>query len=70
MRLYGSGSGARAQGGGSRWRGPCTDRVRLVTGPDDPPSVLAGARPAVAREAGVREALDALLRTYLDADDH
>ncbi|MGW1541471.1 hypothetical protein ACWCPM_14760 [Streptomyces sp. NPDC002309] len=44
--------------------------MRLVTGPDDPPSVLAGARPAVAREAGVREALDALLRTYLDADDH
>ncbi|MFJ4468319.1 LysR family transcriptional regulator [Streptomyces sp. NPDC089424] len=45
-------------------------RVGLVTGPDDPPSVLAGALLAVAREAGVREALDALLRTYLDADDH
>ncbi|MEU2679414.1 LysR substrate-binding domain-containing protein [Streptomyces sp. NPDC007107] len=45
-------------------------RVGLVTGPDEPPSVLAGALLAVAREAGVREALDALLRTYLDADDH
>ncbi|MBT1094594.1 LysR family transcriptional regulator [Streptomyces sp. Tu102] len=48
-------------------RGP---RVGLVTGPDEPPSVLAGALLAVAREAGVREALDALLRTYLDAHDH
>ncbi|MGP3755696.1 LysR family transcriptional regulator [Streptomyces sp. IBSNAI001] len=45
-------------------------RVGLVTGPDEPPSVLAGALLAVAREAGVREALDALLRTYLDGDDH
>ena len=45
-------------------------RVGLVTGPDEPPSVLAGALLAVAREAGVREALDALLRTYLDAHDH
>ncbi|WP_210585220.1 LysR family transcriptional regulator [Streptomyces sp. GESEQ-35] len=45
-------------------------RVGLVTGPDDPPSVLAGALLAVAREAGVREALDALLRTYLDGGDH
>ncbi|WP_330352336.1 LysR family transcriptional regulator [Streptomyces chartreusis] len=44
-------------------------RVGLVTGPDEPPSVLAGALLAVAREAGVREALDALLRTYLDAHD-
>ncbi|NEA97699.1 LysR family transcriptional regulator [Streptomyces sp. SID13726] len=44
-------------------RGP---RVGLVTGPDDPPSVLAGALLKVAREAGVREALDELLRTYLD----
>ncbi|NEB77222.1 LysR family transcriptional regulator [Streptomyces sp. SID14478] len=40
-------------------------RVGLVTGPDDPPSVLAGALLAVAREAGVQDALDALLRTYL-----
>jgi len=40
-------------------------RVGLVTGPDDPPSVLAGALLAVAREARVREALDELLRTYL-----
>ncbi|MEJ8672484.1 LysR family transcriptional regulator [Streptomyces sp. MS1.AVA.1] len=45
-------------------------RVGLVTGPDDPPSVLAAALLAVAREAGVREALDALLRTYLDRHDH
>lgn len=44
-------------------------RVGLVTGPDDPPSVLAGALLTLAREAGVREALDDLLRTYLDADD-
>jgi DNA-binding transcriptional LysR family regulator len=41
-------------------------RVGLVTGPDDPPSVLARALLAVAREAGVRDALDALLETYLD----
>lgn len=40
-------------------------RVGLVVGPDEPPSVLAGALLAVAREAGVRGALDALLRTYL-----
>jgi DNA-binding transcriptional LysR family regulator len=45
-------------------------RVGLVTGPDDPPSVLAGALLTVAREAGVREALDELLRTYLDGHDH
>lgn len=45
-------------------------RVGLVTGPDGPPSVLAAALLAVAREAGVREALDALLRTYLDRHDH
>ncbi|MEU9056018.1 LysR family transcriptional regulator [Streptomyces sp. NPDC048384] len=45
-------------------------RVGLATGPDDPPSVLAAALLAVAREAGVREALDALLRTYLDRHDH
>ncbi|GHH10266.1 LysR family transcriptional regulator [Streptomyces lanatus] len=45
-------------------------RVGLVTGPDDPPSVLAGALLAVAREAGVREALDELLRTYLDGHEH
>lgn len=44
-------------------------RVGLVTGPEDPPSVLAEALFAVAREAGVREALDALLQTCLDADD-
>lgn len=44
-------------------------RVGLVTGPDDPTSVLARALLAVAREAGVREALDALLRTYLDAHE-
>ncbi|MFH8462948.1 LysR substrate-binding domain-containing protein [Streptomyces sp. NPDC017991] len=41
-------------------------RVGLVTGPDDPPSVLAGALLTEARRAGVREALDVLLRTYLD----
>jgi hypothetical protein len=40
-------------------------RVGLVVGPGEPPSVLAGALLAVAREAGVRGALDALLRTYL-----
>ncbi|MEV6130942.1 LysR family transcriptional regulator [Streptomyces violaceusniger] len=40
-------------------------RVGLVTGPDDPPSVLAGALLTVAGEADVRQALDALLRTYL-----
>ncbi|MGW6010051.1 LysR family transcriptional regulator [Streptomyces sp. NPDC055210] len=42
-------------------------RVGLVTGPDDPPSVLAGALLTEARRAGVREALDVLLRTYLDS---
>ncbi|MEU9365189.1 hypothetical protein AB0D78_03305 [Streptomyces avermitilis] len=41
-------------------------RVGLVTGPDDPPSVLAGALLTVAREADVRQALDELLHTYLD----
>ncbi|MGW6904391.1 LysR family transcriptional regulator [Streptomyces sp. NPDC054940] len=41
-------------------------RVGLVTGPDDPPSVLAGALLTVARQADVRQALDELLRTYLD----
>lgn len=40
-------------------------RVGLLTGPDDPPSVLAGALLAVAREAGVQESLDTLLHTYL-----
>ncbi|MFD4227970.1 LysR substrate-binding domain-containing protein [Streptomyces sp. NPDC058545] len=40
-------------------------RVGLVTGPDDPPSVLAAALLAVARAADVRQALDQLLRTYL-----
>ncbi|MFG2949694.1 LysR family transcriptional regulator [Streptomyces adustus] len=45
-------------------------RVGLVTGPDDPPSVLAGALLAVAREADVRQALDALLRTYLDGNEY
>ncbi|MFF5009899.1 LysR substrate-binding domain-containing protein [Streptomyces phaeochromogenes] len=44
-------------------------RVGLVTGPDDPPSVLAAALVAVAREAGVREALDERLRTYLETAD-
>ncbi|MGW2548791.1 LysR family transcriptional regulator [Streptomyces sp. NPDC001635] len=44
-------------------RGP---RVGLVTGPDNPPSVLAGALLRVARQAGVREALDELLKTHLD----
>ncbi|MGW1069818.1 LysR family transcriptional regulator [Streptomyces aureus] len=43
-------------------------RVGLVVGPDEPPSVLAGALLAVARQAGVRDALDGLLRTYLDDD--
>ncbi|WP_328624166.1 LysR family transcriptional regulator [Streptomyces sp. NBC_00353] len=41
-------------------------RVGLVTGPDDPPSVLAAALLTVARAADVRQALDELLRTYLD----
>ncbi|MGW2048365.1 LysR family transcriptional regulator [Streptomyces sp. NPDC001858] len=41
-------------------------RVGLVTGPGDPPSVLAGALLAVARAADVRKSLDELLRTYLD----
>jgi DNA-binding transcriptional LysR family regulator len=41
-------------------------RVGLVTGPGDPPSVLARALLTVAREADVRQALDELLRTYLD----
>ncbi|MGC5008227.1 LysR family transcriptional regulator [Streptomyces sp. DT203] len=41
-------------------------RVGLVTGPDDPPSVLAAALITVARAADVRQALDELLRTYLD----
>jgi DNA-binding transcriptional LysR family regulator len=45
-------------------------RVGLVTGPDDPPSVLAEALLAEARRAGVREALDVLLRTYLDGHGH
>ncbi|NNN30219.1 LysR family transcriptional regulator [Streptomyces sp. S3(2020)] len=45
-------------------------RVGLVTGPDDPPSVLAGALLAEARRAGVREALDVRLRTYLDDHGH
>jgi DNA-binding transcriptional LysR family regulator len=45
-------------------------RVGLVTGPDDPPSVLAEALLAEARCAGVREALDVLLRTYLDGHGH
>ncbi|MFI5634416.1 LysR substrate-binding domain-containing protein [Streptomyces sp. NPDC051664] len=40
-------------------------RVGLVTGPDDPPSVLAAALLTVARAADVRQALDELLRTYL-----
>ncbi|MFD3493814.1 LysR substrate-binding domain-containing protein [Streptomyces sp. NPDC058690] len=40
-------------------------RVGLVTGPDDPPSVLAAALLAVARAADVRQALDELLRAYL-----
>ncbi|MER5689024.1 LysR family transcriptional regulator [Streptomyces sp. NPDC002205] len=40
-------------------------RVGLVTGPDDPPSVLAAALLAVARAADVRQALDELLHTYL-----
>ncbi len=43
-------------------RGP---RVGLVTGPDDPPSVLAAALLTEARRAGVRESLDVLLRRYL-----
>ncbi|OIJ65378.1 LysR family transcriptional regulator [Streptomyces mangrovisoli] len=43
-------------------------RVGLVTGPDEPPSVLTAALLTVAREAGVRDALDELLRTYLDAE--
>ncbi|MFD5387373.1 hypothetical protein ACFWMG_20965 [Streptomyces sp. NPDC127074] len=38
----------------------------LVTGPDDPPSVLAGALLTVAREADVRQALDERLHTYLN----
>ncbi|MET9475686.1 LysR family transcriptional regulator [Streptomyces sp. NPDC002922] len=41
-------------------------RVGLVTGPDDPPSVLAAALLTVARAADVRQSLDELLRTYLD----
>ncbi|MCX5317903.1 LysR family transcriptional regulator [Streptomyces sp. NBC_00154] len=41
-------------------------RVGLVTGPDDPPSVLAAALLTVARAADVRQALNELLRTYLD----
>lgn len=45
-------------------------RVGLVTGPGDPPSVLAGALLAVARETDVRQSLDALLRTYLGRDEH
>ncbi|WP_030949914.1 LysR family transcriptional regulator [Streptomyces sp. NRRL S-646] len=45
-------------------------RVGLVTGPHDPPSVLTAALLTVAREAGVREALDDLLRTYLRGHDH
>lgn len=40
-------------------------RVGLVTGPDDPPSVLAAALLTVARAADVRQALDELLRNYL-----
>ncbi|MEV1024894.1 hypothetical protein [Streptomyces sp. NPDC050264] len=40
-------------------------RVGVVTGPDDPPSVLAGAPLTVAREAGVQEELDAFPRAYL-----
>ncbi|MFI0772534.1 LysR substrate-binding domain-containing protein [Streptomyces sp. NPDC021218] len=41
-------------------------RVGLVTGPDDPPSVLAGALLTVAREADVRQALDERLHTCLN----
>ncbi|MEV6532076.1 LysR substrate-binding domain-containing protein [Streptomyces sp. NPDC048448] len=40
-------------------------RVGLVVARDDPPSVLAEALLKVAREAGVRDALDALLTSYL-----
>ncbi|WP_330481147.1 LysR family transcriptional regulator substrate-binding protein [Streptomyces sp. NBC_00724] len=38
-------------------------RVGLVTGPDEPPSVLAAALLTVARAADVRQALDEFLRT-------
>ncbi|MFI6335984.1 LysR family transcriptional regulator [Streptomyces sp. NPDC050535] len=41
-------------------------RVGLVVAEGDPQSVLAEALLKVAREAGVRDALDALLHTYLD----
>lgn len=41
-------------------------RVGLVTGPDDPPSVLAGALLTVARATDVRQSLDVRLRTYLE----
>ncbi len=41
-----------------------------MTGPDEPPSVLAGALLTVAREADVRQALDALLRAHLGGDEH
>ncbi|EGX61504.1 LysR family transcriptional regulator [Streptomyces zinciresistens K42] len=41
-------------------------RVGLVVARTEPASVLAGALVAVAREAGVRDALDELLRSYLD----
>ncbi|AEM85368.1 LysR family transcriptional regulator [Streptomyces violaceusniger] len=44
-------------------------RVGLVTGPDDPPSVLAGALLTVAREADVRQALDERLHTYLNGHE-
>ncbi|MGW1733530.1 hypothetical protein OG830_37870 [Streptomyces sp. NBC_00121] len=40
-------------------------RVGLVTGPDEPSSVLAAALLTMARAADVRQALDELLRTYL-----
>ncbi|MET8857668.1 LysR family transcriptional regulator [Streptomyces sp. NPDC004579] len=44
-------------------------RVGLVVARSEPESVLAGALVAVAREAGVREALDTLLRAFLRERD-
>ncbi|MBL1116484.1 LysR family transcriptional regulator [Streptomyces sp. 110] len=62
LRMFGVPAGMRVVPLDGPVRGP---RVGLVTGQDDPPSVLAEALLTVAREAGVRDALDELLHSYL-----
>ncbi|MBB4781463.1 hypothetical protein [Streptomyces rapamycinicus] len=62
LRMFGVPAGMRVVPLDGPVRGP---RVGLATGKDDPPSVLAEALLTVAREAGVRDALDELLHSYL-----